>query len=98
MAAESKPKRNTSAMKRAKQNEAKALRNKSQKTMIKTLVKHLEKAVADKNAETAGIAFTRLISAIDKAAQKGIIHRNTAARNVSRFTKLVNKLSLSEAA
>ena len=98
MAAESKPTRNKSAMKRAKQNIARELHNKSAKNRIKTLIKYLEKAVADKNAETAGTTFITVISAIDKAAQKGMLHKNTAARKVSRLTKLVNSLSSSEAA
>ncbi len=98
MAAESKPTRNKSAMKRAKQNEARALHNRSEKNRIKTLIKQLEKAVTDKNADAAGTTFTLVISAIDKAAQRGMLHKNTAARKVSRLTKLVNSLAPSEAA
>ena len=63
MAAESKPTRNKSAMKRAKQNEARALHNRSEKNRIKTLIKQLEKAVTDKNVDAAGTTFTLLISA-----------------------------------
>ena len=89
----SKPKKNKSAMKRVRQARARALRNRSIKSKIKTLSKKVEKAVMDKNIETATQALKEAISAIDKAAQKGIIHRNNAARRVSRLTRLVNMLS-----
>jgi len=89
----SKPKKNKSAMKRARQAKARALRNRSVKSKIKTLSKKVEKAVMEKNIEAATQALKEAISAIDKAAQKGIIHRNNAARRVSRLTRLVNTLS-----
>jgi small subunit ribosomal protein S20 len=54
--------------------------------------------VKNSNADAAAAALVKAISAIDKAARKGIIHRNTAARRVSRLTRLVNSISPSEAA
>jgi len=80
-------------MKRARQAKARALRNRSVKSKIKTLSKKVERAVMDKNIDSATQALREAISAIDKAAQKGIIHRNNAARRVSRLTRLVNMLS-----
>jgi small subunit ribosomal protein S20 len=85
-------------MKRARQAEARELRNKSVKNMLKTLTKTVEKEVADKSGEGAEAAFKKAVSAIDKAAKKGIIHKNTASRRVSRLTRLVNSMSPSEAA
>ena len=85
-------------MKRAKQAEVRELRNKSVKTMLKTLIKSVENEVTNKNGEAVKAAFEKAISAIDKAAQKGIIHKNTASRRVSRLTRLVNSMSPSEAA
>ena len=66
--------------------------------MLKTLTKKVENAVAEKNTDTAGTSLKEAISAIAKAAGKGIIHRNTASRRVSRLTRLVNSISPSEAA
>ncbi|MEW6600913.1 MAG: 30S ribosomal protein S20 [Nitrospirota bacterium] len=85
-------------MKRARQTVALTLENKSAKNMLKTLSKKVEKAVAEKNKETAGTALKEIISAVDKAARKGLIHRNTASRKVSRLTRLVNSMLPSEAA
>jgi len=90
---QSAPKKNKSAQKRARQAKARALRNRSVKSKIKTLSKKVESAVKDKDPETATTALREAISAIDRAAQKGIIHRNNAARRVSRLTRLVNRLS-----
>ena len=66
-----------SAKKRILVIETKTLRNKMIKSKIKTLVKKLEAAVA----------------ARDKAAAKGVYHKNTAARKVSRITKAVNSIA-----
>jgi small subunit ribosomal protein S20 len=85
-------------MKRARQAEVRELRNKSVKTMLKTLIKSVENEVANKNGEAVKVALKKAISAIDKAAKKGIIHNNTASRRVSRLSRLVNSMSPSEAA
>jgi len=91
-------KKNKSAIKRTRQTETKTLRNKSIKTELKTLIKNIETAVSSKNAEDAKTALGKAIIAIDKAAQKGVIHKSTASRKVSRLTKLVNSVLPSEAA
>lgn len=98
MPAKAAPKKSQSAIKRTRQTETRTLRNKSVKSMIKTLSKKVEKEVADKSAEGAEAALKKTISAIDKAARKGILHKNTAARTVSRLSRLVNSLRPSEAA
>ncbi len=66
--------------------------------MLKTLIKKIESEVASKNIEGAKTALNEIISAIDKAKAKGLVHKNTASRKVSRLTKLVNSLSLPVAA
>ena len=66
--------------------------------MLRTLSKKVEKAVADKNADGAKTALKETVSAVSKAAGKGIIHRNTASRKISRLTRLVNSMLPSEAA
>jgi len=92
------PKKNKSALKRARQAKVRALRNRSVKSKLKTLSKKVEARVREKDLEGARVALKEAISAIDKAADKGIIHRNTAARKVSRLTRMVNSLASSEAA
>jgi small subunit ribosomal protein S20 len=96
--AKAAPNKSKSALKRVRQTEKRTLKNKSTKSTIKTLTKKVETEVANKSQESAESALKEAISAIDKAAKKGIIHRNTGSRRVSRLTKLVKSLSPSEAA
>ena len=98
MPAKAAPKKNKSAIKRARQTEARTLKNRSVKNMIKTLSKTVEKEVKNKSKESAEAALTKVVSAIDKAAKKGVLHRNTASRKVSRLSRLVNSMLPSEAA
>ncbi|MGB5422713.1 MAG: 30S ribosomal protein S20 [Desulfobacterales bacterium] len=79
-----------SALKRARQNEIRRLRNKSTRTRVKNVVKDVRQAVADQSGADAAAELNTAKSAIDKAAKKGVIHRNTAARKISRLTKQVN--------
>jgi small subunit ribosomal protein S20 len=96
--AKAAPNKSKSAMKRVKQDKVRALKNKSTKNTLKTLTKKLESEVANKSAEGAETALKKVLSAIDKAARKGIIHRNTASRKKSALAKLVNSMLPSEAA
>ena len=63
------------------------------KTKIKTYIKKLEAAISANDKELAQARLLETISEIDKAASKGIFHKNTAARKVSRLTKAVNKMA-----
>ena len=72
-----------SAKKRILVNKTKADRNKSIKSAVKTSIKKVEAAAA---------ALQNAISTIDKAASKGVYHKNNAARKVSRLSKAVNAL------
>lgn len=98
MPAKAALKKNKSAMKRARQTKKRALRNRVVKSMLKTLSKKVELEVANKNVEGAKIALNNVISTIDRATTKGVIHKNTASRKASRLTRLVNSLLLSGAA
>ncbi len=82
-----------SAKKRISVIHTKTLRNKMIKSKLKTLVKKVESAVAagDKTASEAALKETTV--AIDQAAAKGILHKNTAARKVSKLTKAVNSVA-----
>ncbi len=82
-----------SAKKRILVIETKTLRNKMIKSKIKTLVKKVEAAVAASDKAAASVALKEAVVAIDKAAAKGIYHKNTAARKVSRITKAVNSIA-----
>ena len=82
-----------SAKKRISVIEKKTLRNKMIKSKIKTYIKKLEAAIAANDKELAQKRLLETISEIDKAATKGIFHKNTAARKVSRLTKAVNKMA-----
>ena len=82
-----------SAKKRVLVNQKKADRNKSIKSAVKTSIKKEEAAVVAKDKEAAVAALANAISTIDKAATKGVYHKNNAARKVSRLSKAVNTLN-----
>ena len=81
-----------SAKKRILVNETKAARNKSIKSGVKTAVKKVDVAVAEGNKEAAVAALQNAISTIDRAATKGVYHKNTASRKISRLTKAGNNV------
>lgn len=68
------------------------MRNKSIKSGVKTAIKKVEAAVAAKDKAAASEALLSATATIDKAATKGVYHKNNAARKVSRLTKLVNNM------
>ncbi len=82
-----------SAKKRILVNETKALRNKAIKSKVKTVVKKVEAAVAAGDKELAKASLLVAISEIDKATTKGVYHKNTSSRKVSRLTKAVNSIA-----
>lgn len=79
--------------KRVLVNRKKAERNKSIKSAVKTSIRKVEAAIEAKDKEAASAALLNAISTIDKAASKGVYHKNTAARKVSRLSKAVNTLA-----
>ncbi|EGB90665.1 ribosomal protein S20 [Clostridium sp. D5] len=82
-----------SAKKRILVNETKAARNKSIKSKVKTSVKKVETAVAQKDAASAKTALQAAITEISKAGSKGVYHKNTVARKISRLSKAVNDIA-----
>ena len=82
-----------SALKRARQSEIKRVRNKATKTRVKNVVKNVRTAAADDANDQNVNMLNEAKSTIDKAAKKGIIHKRTAGRKISRLTKLVNSAS-----
>ncbi len=81
-----------SALKRARQNVVRRTRNRSNRTRVKNVVKDVRLAAKD-SAENIQERLDVAQSVIDKAAKKGAIHKRTAARKVSRLTRLVNATS-----
>jgi small subunit ribosomal protein S20 len=81
-----------SAIKRQKQALKKQEKNKSVKSMLKTLAKKVEQAVEAKSADSAKDALVKAMKAYDKAASAGIIHRTTASRKISRLSTKVGKI------
>ena len=81
-----------SAVKRARQNEKRRLRNKSSRTRIKNIVKDVRLAVSEQSNEAALTKLDIAKSIIDKAAKKGVIHSKTASRKISRLSRLINTI------
>ena len=81
-----------SAKKRILVNQTKAARNKSVKSGVKTSIKKVYAAIEAKDKEAATSALALATKSIGKATSKGVYHRNTTARKVSRLAKAVNKM------
>ena len=79
-----------SAIKRARQNEIRRLRNKATRTRIKKLTKEVRQSAGQTGAEETAVILNQAKSVIDKAAKKGVIHKKTAARKVSRLSQIAN--------
>ncbi len=82
-----------SAVKRARQNELRRLRNKAVKTRIKSLVKEVRSSAGETSGAEGKVKLNVAQSIIDKASKKGVIHQRTAARKISRLSKLANSAS-----
>jgi small subunit ribosomal protein S20 len=82
-----------SAIKRARQSEKRRLRNLHIKTTVKSSIKKVREAIEEKDAEGAQKALLKAIPLIQKAHSKGVFHKNTSARKISRLTLEVNALS-----
>ncbi len=82
-----------SAMKRAKTNEKRRVRNKMVKTNLKSAIKNFDLTLAEGNKEAIQEAFQAASIKLDKAASKGVIHKNAAARKKSTLAKKVNAVN-----
>jgi small subunit ribosomal protein S20 len=79
-----------SALKRARQNELNRLRNKAVKTRVKSIVKDVRFSVEESSNEDVTAKLIAAQTLIDKASKKGVLHKKTAARKISRLSKLFN--------
>lgn len=82
-----------SAIKRVKTNETARANNIAQKNAVRTTVKKVETAIATNDATIANESIVAAVKGLDKAATKGLISKNAAARKKSRLMKKVNKLN-----
>lgn len=87
------PSKHKSVMKRDRQSKVRRERNKSRKTRVKNLVKAVRSAVAQQQPEQAQAALQQAVPVIQRVAAKGTLHWKTAARKISRLTRLVNALA-----
>jgi len=81
-----------SALKRIRSSEKKRRRNRIFRSSARTYVKKARTLITEQGkSEESQVAVLQAISALDKAAQKGVIHRNNAARRKARLMKLLNQ-------
>ena len=82
-----------SAKKRILTSQKKAAANKSVKSSVKTAVKKVLAAVDNGDKAAASEALKAAEATIDKAASKGVLHKNTASRKVARLSSKIDKLT-----
>lgn len=82
-----------SAGKRNRQAQAQRLRNRMNKSKMKTVIHKLDEAVAAGSSDEAKEALRKAISVVAKTASKGTIHKKNASRKISRLTKRVNAMT-----
>lgn len=81
------------ARKRARQAEKRRTHNASLRSLVRTSIKKVDAAISSGNAEEAKTAYASAVPVIDRMADKGIIHKNKAARHKSRLNAQVKALS-----
>ena len=79
-----------SAKKRVLTSRVRQERNKAIKSGVKTAIKKVEAAVKSADKDAAAKELLNASSIIDKAAKKGVLHKNNASRKVARLAKMVN--------
>ncbi|MBG9590290.1 30S ribosomal protein S20 [Cytobacillus firmus] len=82
-----------SAIKRVKTSEARNAQNATVKSAMRTAVKKVDAAIVNNDSAAATASFADAARKLDKAAAKGLIHKNAAARKKSRLMKKMNSLN-----
>jgi len=82
-----------SARKRARQAIKRRARNASQRSMVRTLIKKVVKAVESKDKAAAEAAYKEMLPILDRYADHGMIHKNKAARHKSRLTAHIRAMA-----
>lgn len=88
--AQTAPKRKLSVLKRARQEKKRNLRNRAVLSKVRTYIRRLVEAVESGNGEQTENALKAAVKVIDTASSKGVIHKNTASRKISRLTLRAN--------
>lgn len=86
-----------SAKKRIRQNIKRRMRNKALKSLCRTRIKELEELISREEIEKAKEKFIVVQKTLAKVAQKRVIHKNTAQRQISRLHKKLNELAKKKA-
>ncbi len=79
-----------SALKRQRQSEKRRSRNRGHKSAINTTVKKVLTSISAKESDKARELSREAVALMDSAVTKGVLHRKTASRKISRLTKMVN--------
>lgn len=82
-----------SSAKRAELSQKAAARNKAAKSLMKTNIKKFDAAVSGSDREAAESAYKTAVITVDRAATRGLIHKNKAARRKSSLTKQLNAMA-----
>ena len=82
-----------SALKRARQTEKRSARNRANTSRLRTSLRQLRETLAKGEKPGSEQTFRQTVSALDKAVQKGVLHKNTGSRKVSRLAARVKKLA-----
>ncbi len=80
------------AKKRARQNTKRRLLKASQRSMVRTYIKRVISAIESKDYDKAMDAYKKAVPVIDRMADKGVLHKNKAARHKSRLNKAIKAL------
>ena len=82
-----------SAKKRILVTEVRTARNKAIKSEVKTMIKKVYAAIEANDKEAAKEAFKAAVSTMNKATSKGVYHKNTTSRKISRLQKAINEMA-----
>lgn len=89
--AKSAPKKNLSTEKRTRQAEKRNIRNRAEKSKLKTISKQVIEVLSSDDKDKAAAAVSLATKVYNSAVSKGVLHKNTAARNISRLAKKANQ-------
>ena len=82
----------TSAKKRVRQTERRTIRNRARKSRLRTFVRRVEEAIASGDKQAAESAFKTAMPEMHRSVTKGVLHRNTAARKLSRLSARIKSM------
>ena len=82
----------TSAEKRIRQTESRTMRNRARESRVRTFVKKVETAIAAGDKEAARLAFAAAAPELQRGVSKGVLHKNTVARKISRLSARIKAL------